>query len=262
MPKQVPCQTCGVPFAPRASGGKPQVRCSEKCRRKVANANFTKKNAPVKAITCSDCGAEIAHLDIGRPRKYCSDGCKQRATNRAQNRRRQPVSVQPDRDCECGRRFAPSRRDQTYCSPVCTRNASQRRRYRGEPLRQGVAFKKTCVECGSAFTAQKINAKWCSPICRIRTNSRDSSRRRGPVDPNRKPYADREIFERDGWRCHLCKKLVKRTVLRSHPDGATIDHIVPRSQGGADAPENVATAHLRCNLSKGVRAMNEQLRLI
>lgn len=158
----------------------------------------------------------------------------------------------------------PSRKDQIYCPPgpgsYCGQKAYQARKAAGEPLRQ-VEQIKTCVECGKEFTAFKSTAKWCSSICRIRTNGRDASRRRGP-GTGAVPYTDLEIFQRDGWRCHLCRKLVDRTVSRNHPDGATIDHIVPLSLGGTDEPANVATAHWRCNREKRARAMNEQLRLI
>ena len=75
-------------------------------------------------------------------------------------------------------------------------------------------------------------------------------------------YTDLQIFERDGWRCHLCKKLVRRDVSRLHPEGATIDHLVPTSLGGDDEPANVATAHWKCNRHKKNRAMNEQLRIL
>lgn len=41
---------------------------------------------------------------------------------------------------------------------------------------------------------------------------------------------DREVFERDGWRCRVpwCKR---RQQLERH-------HVVPRSQGGPDTKEN------------------------
>ncbi|MEL7030841.1 MAG: HNH endonuclease signature motif containing protein [Pseudomonadota bacterium] len=34
---------------------------------------------------------------------------------------------------------------------------------------------------------------------------------------------------------------------------ATFDHIIPRSKGGADTPENLQLAHARCNKIKGRR---------
>lgn len=262
MSEQRACLTCGEFFAPRKSGGKPQTRCSATCRDGAAKAARLARLWSARAQRCAECDGPIVQPEHGRPRRFCTDQCKARMTNRAQNRRRQPVGQLPDRLCSCGVTFAPGRKDQVFCTPKCRMNAGQRRRYRGEPLRQGVVFRRTCVECGSEFDALKDNAKWCSAYCRIRTIGRDSSRRRGPKNLDDAPYTDREIFERDGWRCHLCKKLVRKTASRNHPDGATIDHLVPRADGGADAPSNVATAHLRCNLAKGRKPMNEQLRLI
>lgn len=263
MPQQIPCQTCGELFTPR-TGGKPQVRCSEKCRRKTANANYIKKNAPERTNACAECGGPVAHEELGRPRRFCSDQCKKRASNRSQNRRRLPAPKLPTRSCEhCGRTFAPNRRDQIYCSnahtyPYCAVAAYQARKKAGEPLRQ-VEQTRTCVECGKQFTAFKSNAKWCSPICRIRTNGREASRRRGPVQPGWKPYSDREIFERDGWICQICNRPVDPDLPRTHAEGATIDHVIPLALGGSDEPDNVVTAHLRCNLEKSNRVRPEDL---
>ena len=262
MAQQIPCATCGAPFAPRTSGGKPQVRCSEKCRRKAANAQYIEKNAPIRAVVCAECGKPVIQAKRGRPRRFCSQECKARVGNRALQRRMLPIrDPNPQsRICVyCGHLFIPKRRDQTYCSnsaagPYCAHRASQARRRAGEPLRQ-VEQTKTCVECGEAFTAYKSNAKWCSQRCRSRTAHRDAGRRRGPVRPEWVPYADREIFERDGWICRICLESVDREAKRTHPDGATIDHVTPLSRGGSDEPGNVVTAHWRCNRDKGNRTV-------
>jgi 5-methylcytosine-specific restriction endonuclease McrA len=259
MVEQSSCATCGVLFVPRTSGGKPQIRCSEKCRRKVANATFTKKNAPVRTTECAECGGPVTQAEKGRPRRFCSQQCKARVGNRALRRRQLPIrDPNPqERSCAyCGKPFVPRRKDQIYCpagpGSYCIQKAYWARRDAGEPLRQ-VEQVKTCVECGVEFTAHKSNAKWCSKICRIRTTGRDASRRRGPVRPGWKPYTDREIFERDGWVCQICYELVDREARRTHRDGATIDHTIPLSRGGADSPENVVTAHWHCNRDKGNR---------
>jgi hypothetical protein len=149
-----------------------------------------------------------------------------------------------------------------YCQTGwCAQAAYYARKAAGEPRRQGGEFQRRCVECGKEFIAHKANAKWCSKRCRILTSGRDASRRRG-AGTGAVFYTDREIFERDGWRCHRCHKLVDRNVPRTHSDGASIDHIIPLSLGGIDAPSNVATAHWRCNREKGARGANDQLRLI
>lgn len=221
------------------------------------------------APSCAECGGPIIHTGRGRPRRFCATECEARAGNRALRRRRLPIrDPNPEsRNCAfCGTPFVPRRRDQIYCSnekaaPYCAIRAYNARVASGEPLRQ-VEQQKICQECGKTFTAYKSNARWCSGQCRRRFTAREESRRRGPVRPESVPYTDREIFERDGWRCHLCRKKVDPNVSRRLPDGASIDHLVPLSDGGSDNPANVATAHNRCNREKGVRAMGEQLRLV
>lgn len=72
----------------------------------------------------------------------------------------------------------------------------------------------------------------------------------------------REVFERDGWVCQLCHKKVDRELKWPDPGSASLDHIEPRALGGEHVLSNVHLAHLRCNLSKHTRAVNEQLLLV
>lgn len=51
----------------------------------------------------------------------------------------------------------------------------------------------------------------------------------------------------------ICKDPVARDGDRRHPDGATIDHVIPISRGGIDEVSNVVTAHWRCNREKRAR---------
>ncbi len=261
MPSVSTCQTCGIEITPRTSGGKPQVRCSRACRVKATQQKSRAIARARRSTRCPECTSTFQQPEFGRPRKFCSDQCKQRVGNRAQNRRRLPAPKQPDRQCACGAVFAPRRRDQICCTPTCARSQSQKRRYNGGERRQGAAFPATCLECATDFIAKKAGTRWCSVRCRNRAARREASRRRGSNEGS-VPYVDRDIFERDGWKCHLCKKPVDPTTPRTDPGGATIDHIIPRSLGGVDAPANVATSHWLCNRSKGVRPMNEQLALI
>jgi len=70
------------------------------------------------------------------------------------------------------------------------------------------------------------------------------------------------IHERDRWKCVLCGIPVSRTLEHPHPMSASIDHLVPLSEGGSQEPANLATAHLACNVYKGSGAMGEQLAII
>lgn len=58
----------------------------------------------------------------------------------------------------------------------------------------------------------------------------------------------RNILHRDAYTCQYCG--VRRHDL-------TIDHIVPRSRGGADTWDNVTAACLKCNVKKGNRTPRE-----
>ncbi len=64
-----------------------------------------------------------------------------------------------------------------------------------------------------------------------------------PPDYLRDKILRSELFERDNWQCRYCG-----TPVTS--DTATLDHIVPTSKGGDDAPDNLATCCLLCNSIK------------
>jgi 5-methylcytosine-specific restriction endonuclease McrA len=43
---------------------------------------------------------------------------------------------------------------------------------------------------------------------------------------------------------------------------ASIDHLIPLSQGGGHVRANLRAAHRVCNVNRGIRGGNEQLMLI
>lgn len=60
----------------------------------------------------------------------------------------------------------------------------------------------------------------------------------------------RNLFARDQNRCQYCGK-------RSSTTDLSIDHVIPRSQGGTTCWENVVCACLRCNVRKGGRTPDQ-----
>ncbi len=60
------------------------------------------------------------------------------------------------------------------------------------------------------------------------------------------PLSRRALMERDAQTCQYCGRPGKRTEL-------TVDHVVPRSQGGTHSWDNVVLACMSCNLRKGNR---------
>jgi 5-methylcytosine-specific restriction endonuclease McrA len=64
----------------------------------------------------------------------------------------------------------------------------------------------------------------------------------------------KNILRRDGYRCQYCGT--------STPP-LTVDHVIPRSRGGADTWENLTCACVKCNNKKGNRTPDEaRMRLL
>jgi len=73
-------------------------------------------------------------------------------------------------------------------------------------------------------------------------------------------YTRQQIFDRDGYDCHICREPVDITA--THAQGQPgweryphIDHVIPLALGGSDTFDNVKIAHARCNLDKGARLL-------
>jgi 5-methylcytosine-specific restriction endonuclease McrA len=61
------------------------------------------------------------------------------------------------------------------------------------------------------------------------------------------PVNRREVLRRDGHCCQYCHST----------RNLTLDHVIPRSRGGAHRWDNVVTACGRCNTKKGDRTLHE-----
>jgi 5-methylcytosine-specific restriction endonuclease McrA len=65
-----------------------------------------------------------------------------------------------------------------------------------------------------------------------------------PRDAHRRKITRRAVFARDRWTCQYC----------GHERGnLTVDHVVPRSKGGASTWDNIVTCCAPCNRRKGDR---------
>jgi 5-methylcytosine-specific restriction endonuclease McrA len=62
-----------------------------------------------------------------------------------------------------------------------------------------------------------------------------------PRDTHRRKITRRAVFARDDWTCQYCGS---RTQL-------TVDHVVPRSKGGASTWDNIVASCAPCNRRKG-----------
>jgi 5-methylcytosine-specific restriction endonuclease McrA len=90
-------------------------------------------------------------------------------------------------------------------------------------------------------------------------NGCDQRRRARKRTATVEKFSSQEIFVRDRYRCHICKKRCRRNVVVPHPLAPTMDHLVPLAEGGEHTRANTATACFLCNSVKGERGGGEQL---
>lgn len=118
-----------------------------------------------------------------------------------------------------------------------------------------------CRRCGDQFTIlDQLENRYCSRRC-MRSDAKERRRAR-KLDAFVEDVIRVEIFERDGWRCQICRRKVDRNKVFPHPRSPTIDHIIPLAKGGTHEPRNVQTACFLCNSRKGDRFGGDQLRLL
>jgi 5-methylcytosine-specific restriction endonuclease McrA len=168
---------------------------------------------------------------------------------------------------QCGSPFTPKRRDQRFCARAC--NSSFHRDSRVNIC--------SAPGCGRAVRAKGLcntdynrtyhqgsqrrfpgNPDERRRLLRIKTQRR-RARERG-VDAE---AVDRDIVgKRDKWKCGVCGRRVNNALSYPDPQSASLDHILPISQGGAHTYANVRITHLTCNTVRGNRGGGEQLLLV
>lgn len=108
-------------------------------------------------------------------------------------------------------------------------------------------LERTCEECDEQFVTVHANARYCATKCSVR-----ALRRKRKISEGRRAVSTgtrKAVYVRDNGQCHLCRHAVRLDVEDAHENtwAATLDHIVPHSQGGLDELDNLATAHRWCN---------------
>jgi hypothetical protein len=128
------------------------------------------------------------------------------------------------------------------------------------------AAPRTCALCASTFVkpwGKSASRIYCSDGCRqeaaLSAKRAAKAKRRAltarcvaeSIDPMR-------VFERDGWRCHLCGRPTPARLRGTNDDRAPeLDHLLPLAIGGAHTWANVACSCRACNGAKGARPLGQ-----
>ncbi len=184
--------------------------------------------APLRSVTCEICETEFVP-PTARSR-HCSKRCQIR---RRDLNRRVPCDT-------CGNLTWPSK---TRPAPTCMPCRRSRPGYRGSPDRSlvGTMEDLTCATCGCSWARKRVRGqrpRHC-PSCRAKWGGDwiSGSRRRA-------------IYERDNWICGVCLEPIEPELAGTgSPWRASLDHIIPRANGGSDDDANLRAAHMWCNVT-------------
>lgn len=154
----------------------------------------------------------------------------------------------------CGGPLSGSRK--RTCSTMCVRAMQQQTGHAVARFQQQSVG--PCSDCGET-TERGCNqtGRFCGTCANRRRylrNHKKRAKRNGIPEPSRR-LTTAELGDRDGWRCHLCRRAVDRRLSGAHPKAPSVDHLVPVSDGGTDEPENLALAHWICNVRRGNRGI-------
>lgn len=226
------CRECGTELSRKRPNGRAPELCGS-CRsvvnRATARAAYLRRRSAERA-----------------PTDYICAACK------GQFRRRSQMGSPPERCPECvaeRARWWSKRQAQNYVRLT-------RERYERE------GRWTTCVACKDQIKCNRMGPlpKWCESCFRQRKANFDQTRRRGVR--NQESFAPREIFERDRWKCGICQKRINSKLKHPHPMSASLDHVIPLSEGGSHTRANTRASHLRCNIRRRHMGGGEQLALI
>lgn len=255
------CPHCERPFERKRFGPAPKY-CSTSCR--VAAANLRAK-ADGRAAEWERAAAERRAAErAARPRKPCPY-CGDLMAN--------PRRVQCGAP-ECKRRHQAERTRAWMAAHRATTGERYQDRYttpgecedcgapiRLRPGRKTMRCRRCAARMAGEVSGRRKKAIAATPEAQQQRRARKALNRarRRAAKIKGEDFDPLEIFERDGWRCGICKRKVGRTLEYPHPRSASLDHIVPIVDGGEHTRANTQCAHLECNLRRQHRGPGQLL---
>lgn len=251
-----PCGWCGTVMTLRSSLAAKQECCSRHCANKLRAQRDGRRTDTRVTFVCAGCHTEVTRetMKTKDAASFCSRRCA--FLNK--------TFVASER--EAIRRIGKRIRESAHRKQMAE---AQSRRAEARAAYLAAAIMRTCIDCGVVFRQRShigLPEKRCSACAEDRARSfakvsrRITEARRRAVE--RGAGADRidplRVFQRDGWRCHICRKKLKpadRGTIK--PCAPELEHIVPLAAGGTHTWGNVACACRKCNSEKGTNAFGQ-----
>ena len=196
-------------------------------------------------LRCRDCGVAIERLAGRNMKTSLCQACKAKP------------SPKPKRQCAtCDGVVSAWCRAAKFCSLCIGRNRKLRRL---DALREKTVLARMhrpCAKCGhiignTIFQKQRLCDTCFEEGVRERRRARNKSRKAKQSGASTDLFGHKitlaRLLQRDGGACRLCGKPTAHDAHYLSNDYPSIDHIVPVSQGGEHAWQNVQVAHRICN---------------
>jgi len=248
------CKNCGAVLPDREPGklGRDRLYCNANCGSLFrGDVKFVEK-----PTNCLWCGIALNQRGAGQPKKFCCVKHKE-----AYRHSLKPRVPKVEKVCVyCGKSFVTNLQKAKFCEDACRAGFYQAKAAK-ETLKRQLEnprrFDFHCDRCNKLVVTDKhvtrgAYGRFCRncALVRRRERYRVKTAKRQKVSQPVRISAD-VLIERDGNLCRLCDTEIDLNVPRNSRWGATIDHIVPLSKGGADELENLQLAHWICNIKKG-----------
>lgn len=231
------CESCSTPFVTSIANKR---FCSERCRKRAEeqrrsgrrrldrSSEDREQQDRIPTDICRDCGTtDGMGWWLGKP-GYSRSGSNKATTVTSAATRCRPCYNAYYRDLRWRKQGA--------------RHGPPKPKYMPVP-------DAVCSDCGESYRRKNINQR--CPQCSASRRTVAEQRRRAVVKRGDQSITWRTVGERDRWCCHLCgKKVPQHAGCAKSSDGATVDHLIPISDGGEHVWQNVRLAHRSCNLSR------------
>lgn len=117
---------------------------------------------------------------------------------------------------------------------------------------------RNCAECSVSFHPAHAAMKYCGNKCSRKASRRGAklTRKARQIGVENEYVNPISVFDRDGWRCHICNRATPRALRGTcKPRAPELDHIIPLSLGGPHTYANTACSCRECNGRKGATVL-------
>lgn len=258
------CKDCGADIGDRGRRAIRCVQCANAGRAEYQRLLREANPTPLRRFYCITCGTEIDRVgNSGKP-LYCpthADLALQESQARSEAKRTKARGAVWATHCHyCNAAFdrprmparSPARCDECKRQVLYAykRALTTAKRPTVAPCRdcaEPVPLKRkgrTSVRCGPCV---KKNQKvlWLKYAQAYR-----HMRRAWKYAVGYEKFSPKEIYDRDGWRCGVCRKMISKKPRHPDPMSVSLDHKISLSRGGPHSRANTQPAHLRCNIRK------------